>query len=169
MTTMNIATMKGRTRGVKAMPGSRDRRPQRSGMTLIEIMIVLVILVSVMGFAVGAFMGQRARANRQTTYIYIRTLADAVNAYDYAVGQPPTTEQGLEALLVAPSDLRNPGAWSGPYLEAHATIRDVWGSDYQYRSPGENGRRFDIFSLGPDGIAGTDDDIGSWMSDSDFR
>ena len=147
----------------------RNQPPQRSGMTLIEIMVVLVILVTVMAFAVGAFMGTRDRANRLNTYNYINVLRSAVERYEVDMGQPPTTEQGLAALIEPPSDLRNPGSWAGEYISRSATSTDVWGNEIQYRSPGENGRRFDIFSFGRDGIPGTDDDIGSWMLESEFR
>ena len=167
---MRVRTVKINTVRMKtAKSNSRNRRPQRSGMTLIEIMIVLVILVTVMAFAVGAFFGQRDRANRLNTYNYINVLKNAIERYEVDVGQPPTTEQGLAALIDPPSDLRNPANWAGEYISRSAVSTDVWGNEIQYRSPGEDKRRFDIFSVGPDGIAGTDDDIGSWMPESDFR
>jgi len=103
------------------------------------------------------------------TFTHIKMLARAVERYEVDMGQPPTTEQGLAALIDPPSDLRNPANWAGEYISRSVTNIDVWGNEIQYRSPGNNGRRFDIFSIGRDGIAGTDDDIGSWMSESDFR
>jgi len=72
-------------------------------------------------------------------------------------------------LIYRPSDLTNPAAWEGPYLQERAGIIDPWGNEYQYMSPGRDGRRFDIWSFGPDGIPDTDDDIGSWMPASNFR
>ena len=44
---------------------------------------------------------------------------------------------------------------------------DPWESPYQLVSPGEFSK-IDIFSMGPDGVAGTEDDIGNW-DDEDER
>jgi len=144
----------------------RNRCPHRSGFTLIEIMIVLFILVLLMGMSVSYLMGTRTKMLRQSTFSYIQTLADAIERYTYDIGSPPTTEQGLAALVDRPNDLPNPAAWVG-YIKATATDTDPWRNKYQYACPGTHGE-FDIWSCGPDGINGTDDDIGSWMNPSDF-
>ena len=72
----------------------------------------------------------------------------------------PTTEQGLEALVnktsIEPIPRRFP---EGGFIEK--LPEDPWGNPYQLISPGEIGK-VDIFSMGPDGEAGTDDDIGNW-------
>ena len=145
---------------------NRSRKPQRSGMTLIEIMVVLVILVTVMTLAVGAFMGQRDRANRLNTYNYIMVLRDAAERYSYDVNQAPPD---LIALLQAPDEIPNPASWAGPYIRESATSVDVWGNPFQYRRPGNDGRPFDIWSFGPDGMDGTGDEIGSWEPASNYR
>ena len=141
----------------------RNRRTDRSGFTLVEVMIVLFILVTMAGLAVYALQGQRQKANRQNAYIYIKTLENAIDLYEANVGYPPTTAQGLQALIACPPDLPNQAAWAGPYIKDSATSKDPWGMDYDYASPGNNGRAFDIWSYGPDMINGTEDDIGNWM------
>jgi general secretion pathway protein G len=141
----------------------RDRYPQRGGFTLLEVLIVLFILMTLASLAVVTLRGTQVRAQREATFTYVNTLKGAVDRYTLHVGRPPTTEQGLAALFAAPPDLQNPGSWAGPYLEARATTIDPWGNEYQYISPGRDGREFDIWSFGPDGTDGTDDDIGSWM------
>jgi general secretion pathway protein G len=105
-------------------------------------MIVLIILVMVMGLAIGTFWAQRDRAQVRTAYAYILTLTSAVDLFELAVGRPPTTEEGLAALVHPPSGFED--RWGGPYIEARATIIDLWGNEYQYMSPGRDGRRFDI-------------------------
>ena len=156
--------------GDKTMQKNRQNQKRKHrGMTLVEIMIVLVILVSVLGLAIVAFQGQRSRANVQTTFAYIQTLAQAIERYETNVGRYPTTEQGLAALVAPPGDLINPASWAGPYITATASSRDPWGNEYQYISPGRDGRAFDLWSFGPDGIDGTEDDIGSWMPHDAFR
>ena len=150
------------------MKNHRKRQlPHRGGFTLLEVMLVLLILVTIVSLSVGVIRGQRERANVRAAFTYVKTLEHAVKLYDDNVGRPPTTDQGLMALVAVPTDLPNPAAWAGPYIEDTATSRDPWGNDYQYASPGRTGRPFDIWSYGPDGIDGTEDDIGSWMGSTD--
>lgn len=73
-------------------------------------------------------------------------------------GEYPSTNQGLEALLMKPG---NDPDWHGPYLEK--LPKDSWGNPLQYRYPGkQNAEKPDIFSFGPDKIPNTDDDITNW-------
>lgn len=140
----------------------RNQCPLRSGFTLLEIMIVLFIVVTLAGMAVGYLLGTRARALQLGTYNEIQTLVNAVDLYDASINAFPTTEQGLAALVNRPDGLNNPSAWAGPYIKLPASFRDPWGNEYQYICPGKYGI-FDIWSFGPDRQDGTDDDIGSWM------
>ena len=143
-------------------PG-RNQSPQRGGFTLIEVMMVLFIIVMIASVGVVAVTGQRDKARQRTAFAYVKTLETAINRYDGDMGRPPTTEQGLLALTQCPADVHNPDDWAGPYIQNNATSRDPWGNEYQYASPGRgDGRSFDTWSFGPDGIDGTDDDIGSW-------
>ena len=73
-------------------------------------------------------------------------------------GRYPTSEEGLAALIEAPSVLKS--SWKGPYLEQIPP--DPWLGEYQYRSPGiHNPKKFDLWSMGPDGV-NSEDDIGNW-------
>ena len=141
----------------------RNRKADRGGFTLLEVMIVLFILVTMAGLAVFAFQGQREMANRQNAYIYVKSLEQAIDLYVANVGYPPTTAQGLGALVSPPADLPNQGAWAGPYLKTNATTKDPWGMDYDYACPGTHGE-YDIWSYGRDLTNGTEDDIGNWMT-----
>lgn len=65
------------------------------------------------------------------------------------VGNCPTTEQGLKALLIKPGDA---AVWNGPYLKGDIVPSDPCGHAYLYRSPsGRAGREFDLCSAGPSG------------------
>ena len=143
----------------------RNRHPQRSGFTLVEVMIVLFILVTLMAMTIVAVQGTRARANRDATLTYIGLLRSAVDRFDVDVGRPPTSEEGLAALIQCPPNVPE-GRWGGPYIHDTATFRDTWGNEYQYASPasrsGSTTRNFEIWSFGPDMINGTEDDIGTW-------
>jgi general secretion pathway protein G len=75
----------------------------------------------------------------------------------------PSTEQGLEALVSAPTIEPIPRNYpEGGYIDR--LPEDPWGTPYALISPGELGA-IDIFSNGPDGEPGTDDDIGNWNID----
>jgi hypothetical protein len=80
------------------------------------------------------------------------------------VGHYPSSEDGLQALLDPPSDERAAQKWEGPYLDTDMLPLDPWDNDYQYEYPPTNNRRDfpDIWSYGPDGEDGTDDDITNW-------
>ena len=147
----------------------RNQRPHRDGFTLVEVMIVLLIIAMIAGLGVFTLQGPMKKARERTAYNYVKELAGYMDIYYGDVGRYPTTEQGLAALVTCPSDLPNPGAWGGPYIKHTATFKDPWQNEYQYASPGRNGAEFSIWSYGPDGIDGTDDDIGSWISSLDDR
>jgi general secretion pathway protein G len=81
--------------------------------------------------------------------------------YRMAMGNYPSTAEGLQALIAAPAGKE--GRWTGPYLTETKLPLDPWGNPYQYAFPGtHNKERPDIWSRGPDGQDGTADDIGNW-------
>ena len=87
----------------------------------------------------------------------------ALGVYKLDNGAFPSTEQGLQALIAPPGGAALPN-WKGPYLDPPVIRKDQWGRDYIYRYPGQkipNG--YDLFSVGPNGIEGDDDDIGNWQ------
>ena len=90
----------------------------------------------------------------------INALETSLSMYKMDNYNYPTTEQGLEALVeetdVEPLPRRFP---NGGYVKRLPD--DPWGNAYQLLNPGENGD-IDIFTMGPDGEPGTEDDIGNW-------
>jgi len=128
-------------------------------------MLVLFILLTLASMAIFAVQGARARANQDTALAFITMLRNAVDRFEGDVGRPPTTEEGLAALISPPPNVPE-GRWGGPYIHDTTTFRDPWGNEYQYASPpsrsGTTTRNFEIWSFGPDGRDGTDDDIGTW-------
>ena len=146
------------------MKNNKSQKLHRSGLTLVEVMIVLFILVMMMGVSVLVFQGQRDLAKKRTALAYVKFLAGAVDRYEGDVAKYPPVDQWLQALMEMPSDPSISGKWGGPYIINSATSLDPWENPYQYACPGKHGR-FDIWSLGPDMVDGTDDDIGNWKSD----
>ena len=93
----------------------------------------------------------------------INQLKTALGTYKIDIGTFPTTEQGLQALRVAPGGVTQ---WAGPYLSMEVP-NDPWGHPYQYTFPGEHGDEPDLVSFGADGQAGGDGynaDIVSWKN-----
>ena len=146
---------------------SNDRFKER-GFTLIELMVVIVILGILAGFVVPKIMGRPEEARRMKARVQIESIETALKLYKLDNGSYPSTEQGLQALVEAPSVGTLPRAWrNGGYLEKGKVPNDPWGGEYLYLCPGVNGE-FDLFSYGPDGEPGGEDknaDINSWELD----
>jgi general secretion pathway protein G len=135
----------------------------RDGLTLIELMVVLVILGLMAALVFPKLTGTTGKARIQTAQIQIRALEDALNQFEVENGFFPTTEQGLEALAAKPSTGREAKKWrEGGYMDK--VPKDPWGNEYRYVSPGANGS-FDLSSFGSDGVPGGEGDsadINSW-------
>lgn len=84
----------------------------------------------------------------------LKAIATALRMYEADMGTYPVESSGLELLLLKPSA---PG-WKGPYLDSREIPQDPWGHAYRYRGL-KDGADFDLVCLGPDGRAGTEDDI----------
>ncbi|MDG1752891.1 MAG: type II secretion system major pseudopilin GspG [Thalassotalea sp.] len=136
------------------------RYTKQSGFSLLEVMVVLVIIGIIASMIVPNLMGSQDTAREQKAVIDIGSLETALGMYRSQNYNYPTTEQGLEALVeqteIEPIPRRFP---EGGYIKR--LPQDPWGNDYQLLNPGEHGK-MDIFSMGPDGEADTDDDIGNW-------
>ena len=135
----------------------------RSGFTLLEILLVVVIIGFLVSVAVVRLSGQSAKAKLVTTQHQIDSYKTALGVYELDNGVFPSTEQGLQALLVQPSGVTLPN-WKGPYLDPPVIRPDPWGHPYIYKYPGQKiPSGYDLFSPGPNGIEGDDDDIGNWQ------
>ncbi|PIE56569.1 MAG: type II secretion system protein GspG [Desulfobulbus propionicus] len=136
-----------------------------AGFTLIELMVVMVILGILAGLIVPRIMDRPEEARRTKAAVQIQSLEQSLKLYKLDNGLYPSTEQGLQALVEAPSVGRLPKRWrNGGYLEKGKIPRDPWGGDFIYISPGIHGD-FDLISYGPDGEPGgegNDADINNW-------
>jgi len=136
----------------------RSARHAAAGFTLLELLVVVLIIGLLTGIVGPRLMSQVGRSETTAAKAQIDALDKAVQAYRLDVGQYPSNDQGLRALMTSPgADSR----WRGPYLKG-AVPNDPWGQPYQYRLPGSSGRDYDIISLGRDkalGGSGDDADI----------
>ena len=134
------------------------------GFTLIEIMVVGVIRGVLAALLVPRLMGRADDARILAAKQDIATLMQALKLYRLDNQRLPTTEQGLQALVVRPTVAPLAPNWkTGGYLDR--LNKDPWGNPYQYLAPGLHGE-VDVFSYGADskpGGIGVDADIGSWM------
>lgn len=133
------------------MKAHAARRAMERGMTLIEIMVVLVIIgliatavaVNVVGRA------ETARVDRAKTDVQ-RIASDGVEAFKVMRGRYPTTEEGLKLLI------------DEKFLKANSPdgkLKDPWEKEYLYLYPGQaHPDSFDVKSYGSDGQAGGDGD-----------
>ena len=136
---------------------------RQRGFTLLEIMVVIVILGILASLVVPNLMGNKEQADRQKAVSDIVALENALDMYKLDNSRYPTTEQGLEALVSKPQGDPAPRNYKEDgYIKR--LPQDPWGNNYQLMSPGEHGK-IDVFSMGLDGEAGTDDDIGNWNMD----
>jgi general secretion pathway protein G len=135
----------------------------RSGFTLIEIMVVIIILGILVGLVVPRLMEKPEKARKVKAQMQIESISAALKEYKLDNGDYPTTEQGLEALVEKPSIGKIPKKYPEKgYLSK--IPKDPWDNDYVYISPGEHGD-FDLISYGSDGEEGgegKDADIQSW-------
>jgi len=133
---------------------------KQRGFTLLAVMVVIVILGILASMVVPNLMGNKDKADQQKAVSDIVALENALDMYKLDNSIYPTTEQGLDALVQKPSSSPEPRNFrEGGYVKR--LPQDPWRNDYLLLSPGENGK-IDIFSAGPDGQPGSEDDIGSW-------
>jgi general secretion pathway protein G len=126
--------------------------PRSDGFTLIEVMVVVVILGLLAAIIVPKVMGRPDEARAVAAKADIAALSQALKLYRLDNTSYPSTEQGLQALVVRPTTQPVPTNWKqGGYLDR--LPKDPWGREYLYLNPGVRGE-IDVFSLGADGQSG---------------
>jgi len=122
----------------------------KSGFTLLELLVVMVIIGLLAGYVGPKYFAQVGKSEVKVAKAQLVALDKALDQYRLDTGHYPSSDQGLAALNAAPA---NEPKWDGPYLKK-AVPPDPWGNPYLYRMPGEHGNEFDLYSYGKDGQAG---------------
>jgi general secretion pathway protein G len=145
-------------------PALRSRRDRRSAFTLLEIMIALAILGMLVAVLITNVGKSLDTAKVGTAKVFVQdSMKTPLLTYKIQIGNYPTTEQGLQALVAAPPTVAD--RWAGPYVDLTGgkLPLDPWNNPYQYAYPGvHNKDGYDLWSMGPNGKSGDEDDIGNW-------
>ena len=134
---------------------SENRKPTQAGFTLLEVLLVLVILV-VLGTMVAVNVsGTQDNADKNAARGQVGIFKRAIDLYRFDVKKYP---ESLEDLVKEPGDSTSADRWSGPYLDSSKVPLDPWDNEYEYEADTSSYR---VWSNGPDGQDGSDDDIAS--------
>jgi general secretion pathway protein G len=137
------------------------RSRYNAGFTFIEMMVVVSIIGLLIVLVGPRFIRGQEKAEVRAAAAQIANFGTALDTFRLDVGRYPNTQEGLAALIQRPSSTDR---WDGPYLKTNVP-NDPWGRPFFYRSPGEGGRPYDLYSLGSDGAPGGDGpnrDVLSW-------
>lgn len=125
-------------------------RNRKSGYTLAELLVVMVILALLTAIATPLVLNQLGGARHDAAETQVDNFATALSYYRLNVGQFPDASQGLGALVTQPSGATG---WNGPYLSAQNGVpSDPWGNAFIYEVVNPN--QVVIRSLGADGQEG---------------
>jgi len=141
----------------------RRRRRTQAGVTLIEMLVVVVIIALFAALVGPGLFKQADKAKVTAARTQMEGFMSALGQYKLDTSMFPTSEQGLVALRVRPTNLPQ---WNGPYLTKDVPL-DPWGRPYQYKYPSDHGDEPEIACLGADGQPGGEDintDIFSWKN-----
>lgn len=146
---------------MKTQTLSTQKNRKRRGFTLVEILLVVTIIGILAALVIPKMTGRTDEARKKSAFSDVNGgLKSALGMYEVDTGRYPGT---LNDLIQQPSDVRG---WKGPYLDNMPA--DPWGHPYVYVYPGrKNTSGYDLYSMGPDGQDGTQDDIGNWMTSAD--
>ncbi|MGY8643730.1 MAG: type II secretion system major pseudopilin GspG [Verrucomicrobiales bacterium] len=138
------------------------KKTRTGAFSLVEMVIVITIigiLAAATVVGVGGFVDD---ARMSAAELGIEQLGTALLSYEgQNYSRPPTQEQGLMALHEKPTSEPMPKRWRA-YVEEKEQLLDPWGNEFQYRMPSQKSKkRYDVFSLGKDGVE-SDDDVGNW-------
>ena len=129
--------------------------------TLMEVILVVVIIALLATLVTINLVGYGLKAKIAAAKAQIASFENALTGFDMNCSRYPTTTEGLNALIEEPSGLPAGAQWRRELAKKYIP-KDPWGQDYIYRCPGTDDEdTYDLFSVGPDGSEGTDDDIGS--------
>ncbi|MBN2588656.1 MAG: type II secretion system major pseudopilin GspG [Sedimentisphaerales bacterium] len=136
---------------------TKRNKSSRFGFTMIEIMAVLIILGLLSTLVATKVINNVEKGREITTKANLKMYHNAVNNFRMDIGRLPSQEEGLMALIEAPSDTDNYP--DGGYMESTKIESDGWKNEFIYEVVPGSSSGFLIRSCGPDGEQDTEDDI----------
>jgi general secretion pathway protein G len=120
-------------------PATNRRRITRSrrGMSLVEVMVVIAIILTLMSVLAFGVFSVWENARVETTRLQMGRVQERILIYTVKSKKPPSTGEGLSAVF---------GDEPVPV--------DAWGNEFVYVSPGPDGKDYDLISYGRDGVQG---------------
>jgi general secretion pathway protein G len=132
------------------------KRINRSGFTLLEIMLVVTIISVLLGVAIFKLKGNVEVSKQVAVSGDIQAIRTQLRLYESMNGFVPSTEQGLQALVSQPSSEPVPSRWTQLFEKVP---KDPWQTPYVYVNPGrKNPNGYDLYSAGKDRQPDTADD-----------
>jgi len=124
----------------------------KSGFTLIELMIVIVILGLLAAMVVPSLTGKGEEAKRKLVCVQMKSIYNgALDMFKMDNSSYPTTEEGLEALVKNPDPQKYPNYSQSGYFKDNKIPKDSWGRNFIYMN---NDGKVELVSLGADGKEG---------------
>ena len=124
------------------------RRPVARGMTLVEVLAVVVLLGLLASVLAVGVRGAFGKGKQELAKTGIGILIGKVEMYRLETSSWPSLEEGLAVLSDGQAEP------SEAYYLAPDALRDPWNNPYHYVTPGPNGHPFEILSYGADGQPG---------------
>jgi len=151
------------------MTGRLNSRRARRGFTLIEVLIVIAIVLALGGLVAYNLMGRKEAAENDLCKVDMNTLRQAMKMFRFDHGRYPTDEEGVRVLWEkeAMQDEEQLKKWANRLEKAMP--KDRFGHDWGYRQKSEHGdeNEYDLWSVGRDGVEGSEDDVVSWDKDAE--
>jgi general secretion pathway protein G len=123
----------------------------RNGLTLIELMIVIIILGLLASLVMPNLIGQSDEAKKKLVCIQMKSISESLKTFKLYNGVYPATEEGLEALAKNPDPEKYTDYPSTGFLDDGRLPKDPWGGQYIYTNSDSS---FNLISLGADGKEG---------------
>jgi len=136
---------------------SHQRKYDRLGFTLMEVLLVMAILVILGSIVVASFTDILSESKVDAAKTQLQMFELPLNSYQLHMGRyPGEADNGLEALRTAPD---GSDKWRGPYLSKEIPT-DPWGNPYQYKLITDPNNRpgYKIWSFGMDMVDNDADD-----------
>ncbi len=137
------------TQDIITKPNVISYNNKEEGMTLVEIIAVIVLIGLIMGVVAPRIFGQGEAAKAQLNMVRMETIRQALNNYRLQFNKYPNS---LQDLVKPSAEVKSSGKLFTPLLQ-EKDLEDMWGTPYTYQ-PKNSNRSYSLGTLGSDGVIG---------------